>query len=185
MTDMEFTYDLKVPKERIAVLIGGKGKIKKAIESSTDTKMEIDSKEGDIFLSGLDALGLYTAKEVIRSIGRGFNPDFALQLLKTDYALEMFNMNEYSGKNKSTLLRLKGRVIGKDGKARRLIEELTETHICVYGKTIGIIGMIEDVAIARKAVESLLSGSPHSNVYRWLENKRKEKKRQEFLGKEI
>jgi ribosomal RNA assembly protein len=70
--------------------------------------------------------------------------------------------------------RLRGRVIGHDGKARSMIEGLTETHIVVYGKTIGVIGEIERVAMARQAVELLLGGSPHGNVYKWLEKKRRE-----------
>ena len=34
---------------------------------------------------------------------------------------EFIGMNEFAGKSKNTLLRLKGRVIGKEGKPRRLI----------------------------------------------------------------
>ena len=37
----EYTYELKIPKERIAVLIGVKGKVKRDIESSTKTKLVI------------------------------------------------------------------------------------------------------------------------------------------------
>ncbi len=75
------------------------------------------------------------------------------------------------------LQRLKGRVIGSEGKSRRLIEEYTESNISVYGKTIGIIAPIESITIAKQAIHSLLSGSPHSAVYRWLEKKRRDIKR--------
>jgi ribosomal RNA assembly protein len=57
---------------------------------------------------------------------------------------------------------------------------MTETHISVYGKTIGIIGDTEGASIARQAIESLLKGSQHSNVFNWLEKQRKEKRRREF-----
>jgi ribosomal RNA assembly protein len=60
----------------------------------------VDSAEGDIFISGEDALGLYTAREVIKAIGRGFNPDIAKLLLKQDYVLEIIHMTEYVGKSK-------------------------------------------------------------------------------------
>jgi len=69
--------------------------------------------------------------------------------------------------------RLKGRVIGADGKTRRIIEDMTETYVTVYGKTIGIIGETSNVSLARRAIESLLRGSPHSSVYKWLENQRR------------
>jgi len=175
----EYLYDTKIPKERIAVLIGKDGITKKHIESATNIKLKIDSKEGDVFLEGEDALGLYSAREVVKAIGRGFNPEVALLLLKPDYMFEMLNMLDYV-KSKNHMIRLKGRVIGAEGRSRKTIEDLTETYISVYGKTIGIIGFSENVAIAKKAIESLLSGSPHSSVYKWLEKRRSDMKRKDF-----
>ena len=75
---------------------------------------------------------------------------------------------------------MKGRIIGAEGKSRRTIEELTETNVSVYGKTVSIIGLAEGVDMARRAIETLLSGSPHANVYKWLEKKRRELKRAYF-----
>ncbi|MEK6984393.1 MAG: KH domain-containing protein [Nanoarchaeota archaeon] len=170
---VEYSYELKVPKNRVAVIIGKEGSIKKEIEETTSTKLKIDSKEGDVFVSGEDALGLYTAREIIKAIGRGFNPDIAKLLLKQDYIFEVVDLSEYVGKSKEAMLRLKGRVIGKEGKSRRIIEELTESKISVFGKTISIIGLPESAANAKQAVEFLLRGSAHSNVYRWLERKRR------------
>jgi len=167
----EFQYELKLPKERVAVLIGTKGEVKKDIEDSTKCTLTIDSKEGDVFIRGKDALSLYGAKELVTAVARGFNPDVAKNLLKQDYSLEIVRMDDYV-KTKNSQVRLKGRIIGKEGKARRTIEALTETYICVYGKTISIIGQTENVALARRAVESLLSGSVHSNVFRWLEKQK-------------
>jgi len=175
----EYLYDTKIPKERIAVLIGKDGITKKQIESATHIKLKIDSKEGDIFLEGEDALGLYSAREVVKAIGRGFNPEIALLLLKPDYMFEMISMLDHV-KSKNHMIRLKGRVIGAEGRSRKTIEELTETYISVYGKTIGIIGFSENVAIAKKAVESLLNGSTHSSVYKWLEKRRSDMKRKDL-----
>ncbi len=177
----EYSYELKVPKNRVAVIIGKEGCVKKEIEESTKTKLVIDSKEGDVFVAGEDALGLYTAREIIRAIGRGFNPDVARQLLKPDYVFEIIDVGEYVGKSRDAMLRLKGRVIGKEGKSRKLIEELTECSISVFGKTIGIIGLPEPVANARQAVEALLRGSMHANVYKWLEKRRREQKRRAVM----
>ncbi len=175
----EFIYETKITKDRIAVLIGTEGDTKKQIEESTGSKIRIDSKEGDVFIEGSDALGLYSAREVVRAISRGFNPDIALLLLKPDYMLEIISLRDYTSEKKH-MLRLKGRVIGAEGSSRKTVETLTETYICVYGKTIGIIGMPEGVESARKAVESLLNGSPHSNVYKWLEKRRHETKKREL-----
>ena len=178
---VEYSYELKVPKNRVAVVIGREGGIKNEIEEATSTKLNIDSKEGDVFVSGEDALGLYTAREIIRAIGRGFNPEIAKLLLKPDYIFEVVDLREFVGKSRDAMLRLKGRVIGKEGKSRRLIEELTECNISVFGKTISIIGLPESAASARYAVESLLRGSTHANVYKWLEKKRREMKRKAYM----
>jgi ribosomal RNA assembly protein len=173
----EFSYELKIPKERVAVLIGKDGEVKKSIEEDTKTKIHVDSREGDVFIYGKDALGLYACREVISSVGRGFNPEIAVLLLRQDYVFEIINLAEYAGKSKNTMLRLKGRVIGKEGKSRKTIEDLSESHVSVYGKTIGIIGQPEGASMAKKAVEALLRGSTHANVYKWLEKRRRELKK--------
>ncbi|NQV09107.1 RNA-processing protein [Candidatus Woesearchaeota archaeon] len=181
---MEYSYELKIPRDRVAVLIGKKGEIKRNLEAETNTKLEVDSKEGDVKVTGKDALSLFTVREIIKAIGRGFNPDIAYLLLKQDYMFEIINLNDFV-KSKNHFQRIKGRVIGSEGKSRKTIEDLTETYICVYGKTISIIGGSENVGVARRAVESLLSGSPHSSVYKFLEKKRRDMKRAEFLEKEM
>ena len=163
-------------------MIGTKGKTKRIIEKATNSSIDIDSKEGDIIVSGEDALSLFTARDILRAIGRGFNPEIALLVLKPDYNLEMINMGDFA-KTQNDAIRLKGRVIGKDGRSREHLEELTETNICVYGKTVGIIGRQEMVGIAKKALEMLLKGSPHANVYKWLERMRRKMKTAEYLMK--
>lgn len=170
---MTYVYELRIPKQRIAVLIGKNGKVKKEIEEATNVKISVDSKEGDVFLEGKDGLSIYSAKEVIRAIGRGFNPDVAMRLLKADYVFEQINLPDYA-KTKNTLTRLKGRVIGSEGKSRKNIESLTKCSVIIFGKTISIIGPSENVPMARQAIDMLLRGSMHSRVYRWLEKKCKE-----------
>jgi ribosomal RNA assembly protein len=168
----EFSYDLRIPKERVAVLIGKKGEVKRTIEHETKTKVQVNSEEGTVSLSGEDALLLYLAREIVRAIGRGFNPDVALLLLKQDYGFELVSIQDYV-KTENDLERLRGRVIGEGGKSRKTIEELTETNVCVFGKTAGIIGPAENITNARRAIESLLAGSPHAHVYKWLERQRR------------
>ena len=169
----EFSYDLKIPEERVGVLIGKEGAVKKEIENGTNSTLDI-SKEGDVVISGSDGISLYTAKEIVHAIARGFNPKIALLLLKQDYAFEIINMKDIAGKSKNTMQRLKGRVIGKGGKAREEIERLTDCSVSVYGKTIGIIGEQVQVMVAREALAMLLGGSMHKTVYQFLEKKKKE-----------
>ncbi len=173
MEQDEFSYDLKIPQERVAVLIGKEGATKKELEQLTNCKLDI-SAEGDVTIIGTDGLELFTAREIVRAIARGFNPKIAALLHKTDYTLEMIDLKDIAGKSKNTMDRLKGRVIGKSGKSREEIERLTDTAISIYGKTIGIVGQTDDVALARQAVAMLLQGSMHKTVYQYLERKKKE-----------
>ena len=177
-----FSYDVKIPKDRIAVLIGKNGKIKKEIEEATHSTLDIDSKEGDVLVEGDDPLMLFATKNIIRAIARGFNPDIALRLLTSDYLFELVEIKHFV-KNQGHILRLKGRVIGKGGKTREIIEEMSDCNMCVYGKTIGVIGPAEKVGIARKAIESLLLGSPHATVYKWLEKQKKRFVEENILSK--
>ena len=179
----EFSYELRVPRERVAVLIGKEGAAKKMLEQATKTEIRVDSEEGDVTIIGKDPLALYTAREIVRAIGRGFKPDTALLLLKQDYALEVVDITRYA-RSKEDMDRLRGRVIGEEGKARRVIEELTGCFISVFGKTIATIGRYEELNLARRAVESLLSGNAHKTVYRWLERQRRELRRLELTPRE-
>lgn len=177
---MEFNYELKIPKERIAVLIGKNGSVKKELEDLTGIMLDIDSKEGDVKIKGDDTLMLYALKEVVLAIGRGFNPEIAQLLLKQDYVLDIIPLLDYV-KNRNHIERIKGRVIGARGKSRETIESLTETFVSVYGKTVSIIGQSEKVIGAKKAIELLLQGSPHSNVYKFLEKNRARVKQRELM----
>ena len=168
-----YREDIKIPLERVAVLVGKKGSVKKKIEKDTKTRIKVDSKEGDIAITGDDSLNVYDSKQMVRAIARGFNPELAYELENENIILEVIDMQGYSGKSKAKLERLRGRCIGQDGKARRLIEELSDTSVSVYGKTVSIIGYTENVSLARRAFESILSGSKHGNVYKTLEKKRK------------
>lgn len=177
---MEYSLEIKIPKERVAVLIGKNGETKKELEEFTSAEIFVDSKEGDVKITGKDSLRMYAVREVIRAIGRGFNPEIAKLLFKQDFVLEIIPLLDFV-KHKGHFERIKGRVIGANGKSRETIENLTGTYISVYGKTVGVLGRAEDVVISMKAIESLLQGSPHANVYKLLEKNRRVQKEKDAI----
>ena len=127
---------------------------------------------------------MYGAQEVVKAIGRGFNPEIALLMLKADYCFDIISLPDFA-KSPNDIVRLKGRIIGLDGKARRTIEELSETNVSVYGKTAGIIGEVSRVPVARRAIDMLLAGSQHANVYHWLEKQRRKFREAEVAGENV
>ncbi len=182
---VEHSLFVKIPHERIGVLVGPGGNIKKEIEKRLSVKLQVDSHTGDVLIklnpNVDDPSVLFRAKDVVIAIGRGFSPERAFRLLDDeDSMLEVIDLREISGRSPSDLKRLKGRLIGKEGKARRLIEELTDTFISIYGHTVSIIGRIEKVEVAREAIRMLIKGSQHSTVYKFLHRKRRELKKMEM-----
>ena len=168
----EYSYEFKLPKERIAIAIGVRGKIKKEVEKLTKCFIMIDSKEGDVSITGTDMLGIHLAKEILNAIGRGFNPEIALTLVQPENMFEQISLHTFA-KTKNHLLRVRGRLIGTDGRTRKLIEELSECNLCIFGKTVGIIGDVEMIPLARRAVQMLVKGSQQHTVYSWLEKQRR------------
>lgn len=175
------SYDVKIPKDRIAVLIGKDGGVKEDIEHFCECELHIDSKEGDIQITGEDGLLLYTAQQIVKAIARGFNPDIALRLLKQDWLFELIDLSDYSTRQNQQE-RMKGRVIGAGGKSRSTIENLTDASISVYGKTIGIIAPVDSAGDAKKAVEELLGGAQHAGVFKFLERQKRNKRLGGMLG---
>jgi ribosomal RNA assembly protein len=176
---------VKVPRERIGALVGPDGRVKANIEKKLSIRLRIDSQTGDIQITLMptaqDPTVLFRAKEIVTAIGRGFSPEHAFRLLEDDETmLEVIDLRETVGRSQSDMKRLKGRVIGKEGKTRRIIEELTEANISVYGHTISIIGEIDQVEIAKEAVRMLIRGSLHGTVYRFLNRKRRELKKKKM-----
>ena len=167
------SYEVKIPRERIAVLIGTKGETKKLVEKKTNTKLKIDSEEGDVIIESKENIDAYNAQDVIKAIGRGFNPEIAISLTKESKCLEIIDMDDYA-KTKNHLARIKARIIGREGKVRKFIEHVTECYMCIYGKTVSIIGEVENIAIAKKTVQDILSGAPHGPVFKWAEQKMKQ-----------
>lgn len=172
--------EIKIPKERIAVLIGEKGITKRQIEKLTKTKLDVNSKEGDISIDGEDSLMVLITSHIVKAIGRGFNPKKALDLIKEDTILEIINMQDFIGSSKKSAERMKSRIIGTGGKARKTIEGMTNTQLSIYGKTVSIIGKSESVFLAKRAVEIILNGAPHNHAYMWI---RKQKELEEATGK--
>ncbi|MDI6805833.1 MAG: KH domain-containing protein [Candidatus Bathyarchaeia archaeon] len=173
---------LKIPKERVGALIGPEGRTKKSIEEKLSVELKIESETGDVTLmlaeNANDPSLLFKAKDIVTAIGRGFSPEHAFRLIRDEESiLDVIDLRTIFGRSESDIKRIKGRIIGMNGKTRKIIEELTDANICVYGHTVSIIGNIEQAQAAREAIQMLINGSQHSTVYRFLHRKRRELKK--------
>lgn len=174
---------VRIPKERVGVLIGPEGKVKHDIEERMQTKLEVESEAGGVTITldnkATDPSLLLRAKDVVTAIGRGFSPDEAFRLIRNeDTAFDFIDLRAIFDRSESDIRRVKSRIIGMNGKTRRTIEELTEADVVIYGHTVGIIGTFEQMDAARNAVQMIIQGCEHHTVYNYLQKKRRELKKQ-------
>ncbi len=161
---------VKIPKERVGVLLGEGGKTKELIEKDAKIKLKVDS-EGEITIDG-DEDKVYFGVDIVKAIGRGFRPQEAIKIITKNKSYFMINLKEFSN-TPNGIARIKARIIGEEGKVKKEVESATECSISVYGKTIGIIGDYDTIEYAKEAITKLIKGSQHSTVFNYLADVRK------------
>jgi ribosomal RNA assembly protein len=152
--------ELRIPEDRIPVLIGKDGSVKSMIEELTGTRITITDW---VKISGDDSLKLLKAKEMVKAIGRGFTPEEAERLIDDDHTLRVISLTGETYKKRSRLL---GRVIGNKGRSKNIIEKETGAAIAIKGKTVAIIGTSDQVSPAEEAIQELLCGKTHGHAYK-------------------
>ncbi|MEB3825262.1 MAG: KH domain-containing protein [Desulfurococcales archaeon] len=164
---------VKVPLERIPVIIGRNGETKNDIMSRTGTIITVDTDNSMVIIEpenpSTPPINVMKAADIVKAIALGFTPEEAFRLLDEDNVLIVIDLKTVLGDNPNTLKRIKGRIIGEKGRARRTIEEMTGTKIVVGPYHVAIIGSYERAMAAKKAVEMLAEGRQHSTVYRHLD----------------
>jgi len=163
---------IRIPGDRIGVLIGADGKTRRRIESTFGVKITVESESGGVEIKvnedQPDVSVMFTVKNVVKAIGRGFSPKKAMTLQDEDNDIIVVDLEEFVGTSKNAQNRVRGRIIGKEGKSRELLEELTNCLVSVYGGTVALIGPYEMLQVAKEAVEMLLNGSYHKTVWNHL-----------------
>jgi ribosomal RNA assembly protein len=172
----------RVPKDRIAVLIGSKGATVKSIREACGCQdLFINSETGDVEVTwgqagSYDPVKAMKLPDVVKAIGRGMAPKAAIRLFDDRHFFEMVDLRDFVGKRSNQQRRVRSRIIGSQGKVRQLIENLTDTEITIYKSTVVIIGEQEGLFAARQAIEMLAGGSEHGSVLGYLEKDRRKAK---------
>ncbi len=180
---MSFEKIIRIPNDRIAVLIGKSGNVKSQIEKLCHVSLDIDGDTGEVLIKSygdVENFSPFKAMEIVTAIGRGFSPEHALTLLNGENALHVIDLREFAGKSSANVERIKGRIIGEGGRARRNMENLSGTHISVYGRTVSIIGDSSKLRKTVDAISSISSGSLHGTVYSKLEAANRQAKQEKM-----
>jgi len=154
-----------IPEERMKILKKDE-KWREQLKKLSDAKIKLND---EISIESEDTFQVLRLKEVMKAFGRGFDFDSALNLLDEDYFLEVIEINDFCGKSKKRQTVLKGRVIGTKGKMKKMVEKYCDVKVAIYGKTISILGIWNNVRKAKQAIEMLLEGRMHTTVYKFLE----------------
>lgn len=158
---------VRIPNDRVAVLIGSNGETKKLLERTTGAKLSVDH-EGLVEISAKEPYTEFKMRDVVKAIGRGFSPSDALALMNDEQYFEIVNLKEILDTDKARD-RQKGRIIGEEGKMKSMLEECSGAKVRIYGNTVAILGQLEEVSLAVAAVNKLLEGKSHSFVYNFLQ----------------
>ncbi len=157
---------LLIPEKRAELLV----KIIPEVEK--ELKCSIKVAEGNEVVITGEAYDEYNAKNVIQAFGRGFELDKAYKLLKEDYFFKYTSLKDFLQKD-DHIDRIKARVIGKDGKTKLYIEEISGADLSIYGNTISLIGTTGQLGIASAALQVLLEGGTHKKAYSIMERMRR------------
>ncbi len=172
---------VRIPRDRIGVLIGHKGETRRMLEERSGLKLDVDTDDNEVMIhdevEGVDPLMVLKMRDIVKAIGRGFSPQRAMRLFSDDAYFELLDIHDYVGKHKNHIRRVTARIIGSEGKTRKLIEEHTGCQLTVYGHTVGLIGDLENLGNAKQACDMLLNGAEHASVYRFLEAQRRAARR--------
>ena len=85
----------------------------------------------------------------------------------------MVDLRDHVGKRSNQQRRIRARIIGSEGKIRKMIEQHTGSEISIYKSTVVLVGEGAGLSNARQAIEMLASGSEHGTVLKFLERERK------------
>ena len=139
-------------------------KNKKKLQEKLNVKITNRGKE--IYLKG-NAADEYIAELVIDALNFGFEYNAAIMIKEENFTFERLHIKDYTKRN--DLERVRGRIIGKQGKTLKTLEQLTKCFIGLKDNEVGIIGPAENIENAQNAITSIIRGSKQSNVYSFLE----------------
>jgi len=180
----QININLQIPLDRVGVIVGREGTVKVKLENAFGAKLFIDGSTGDVEIrfdpSVTDRVAVEKLKNILVAVGLGFSPSRAMTLGEDDTYLVAIDLHELVGEAPRDLERVKGRIIGKRGKAWKTVEQLTGTLLSVQGRYVAIIGGSEGLEAAKSAIKMFADGKQHKTVYGHLENVRKELKRMQM-----
>lgn len=144
-------------------------RVKKAIpfiESKIKVKVEAAKSSGKFFING-NEVDSYIVEKILRAVDFGFDVEDAMLLRNDRFSLEFIDIKEHT--HRRNLKEIRARIIGREGKAKDTISELTGAVIVVNVNTVGVIVDSDHVDSCLQGITSLIQGAKHGNVFAYIE----------------
>lgn len=182
MTNILF---LDIPQERMGVLIGKNGEIKKRMEEILNIKINIQS-DGVVKVeyNTEDPETYFKLRRIADAICCGFSGEDALKLMDGKVVLKKIDLRDFADESSSRMKILKDRIIGRGGKIWKKIEKLANVRLALYRHVLGIIGEEENCEIALKTILKILGGAQFGTAFKYLEHQRKSVEKGIWLSRE-
>ena len=159
---------LFLESDRIPAFIGKGGLQKREFEKKFDCEINVDSKTGELIVECEDALNMFVFTNVVTAINFGHSPMAALKLEDETFVLDTIDVKTII-KDHVRLKSVMGRIIGKEGSTRKVIEEITKCSVSVRDHFVSFIGPYENTILVHEALEMLIKGASHKTLYGFLE----------------
>lgn len=156
--------------------------LRKRLDLKIDVMRQNDD-SADMILTGNNAMQEYILNEILEALASGFDLKTALLLEDEEFVFKKINLRTYAKGSRLGVVR--GRIVGAQGKSKKVIQDLTNCFISLSDNYVAIIGRAESIELASKAIESLIRGTKHANVFKFLEKSRGTLKEQAELAAEF
>ncbi len=142
-------------------------KIKKAIPLiEKNVKIHFSFGKSYVVIKGSEQ-NEYITEQIVIAVDFGFDPEDAILLLKPDFLLKFIDVRNHT--RRKNLKDVRGRVIGRKGKAKKTIENLTGAKMVIQNNNIGLIVDTIHLDTTIQAIETLIHGTKHGTIFSYLE----------------
>jgi ribosomal RNA assembly protein len=150
-----------------SIIVGNLKKVKKAVPKiEKRTSIKFSFTRGGVVIKGKE-YEEFIVETIVRAIDFGFLDEDAFLLFDSDFVLEFIDVKSLT--RRKNIKDVRARVIGTGGKALATIENLTGSVIVLQSNTLGVIVDSDHLDSTVQAIESLVRGAKHGNVFAYLE----------------
>jgi ribosomal RNA assembly protein len=137
----------------------------KKIQEKLKVRLSLTGKK--LTISSEDSINEYEALSVLEAINFGFSVDKALLLKDPEFSFQTIHIKDFT--RKKSLESVRSRIIGKHGKTRKTLEQISDCFILIKDNYIGIISHSDNQEEVITAITNIIKGTKQTNAYRFLE----------------